>query len=318
MTHSIIRPARTRAVRFDRYGGREVLAVREVDLPALGPGEVIVEVRAAGINPGEAMIRSGVLHDRLPATFPSGQGTDVAGIVVDVRPEVTAFAPGEEVLGFSWARSSHAQHTVVPAAQLIAKPAGLPWVVAGSLDVAGTTAWAAVRAVQVQAGDVVAVSAATGGVGTLVVQLLVQRGATVLGIASVTNADWLVAHGVTPIQYGEGLEDRLRGAAPDGIDAFIDLFGPEYVQLASRLGVRADRINTIVVSDASRELGVRMEGAAALTFEQAHNALRELADALATGTLEMPIAATYPLDDVSRAFDDLERRHSFGKIALLP
>ena len=170
MTTPTIRPALTRAVRFDRYGGPDVLTVREVDIPDLGLSEVLVEVRAAGIKPGEAMIRSGLLHERLPATFPSGQGTDLAGIVVDTGAEVTTFAVGDEVLGFSWARSSHAQHVVVPAAQLIAKPRDLSWEVAGSLDVAGTTAYAAVRAVHVQLGDVVAGCAATGGVGTLVVQ----------------------------------------------------------------------------------------------------------------------------------------------------
>ena len=318
MTTPPIHPARARAVRFDRYGGREVLTVRDVDLPELRPGEVLVEVRAAGINPGEAMIRSGLLHDRLPATFPSGQGTDLAGVVVETGTDVTDFTAGDEVLGFSWARSSHAQRTVVPASQLIAKPAALSWEVAGALDVAGTTAVAAVQAISVQPGDVVAVSAATGGVGTLVVQLLIQRGATVLGIASSTNSRWLVAHGVTPILYGDGLEDRLRAAAPDGIDAFIDLFGPDYVRIAARLGVSADRINTIVISDAAIELGVRMEGAAALTFDQAHHALRELADALAAGTLELPIAATYPLEQVADAFAELERRHSFGKIVLVP
>jgi NADPH:quinone reductase len=318
MTIPPVRPARTRAVRFDRYGGPDVLTVRDIDIPELGPGEVLVEVRAAGINPGEAMIRSGLLHDRLPARFPSGQGTDFAGIVVDTGSDVITFAVGDEVLGFSWARSSHAHHTAVPAAQLIPKPKDLSWEVAGALDVAGTTAYAAIRAVRVQPGDVVAVSAATGGVGTLVVQLLVRLGATVLGIASSTNADWLKTHSVTPIEYGEGIEDRLRAAAPDGIDAFIDLFGPDYVRLAERLGVPADRINTIVVSDAAIELATRMEGAGALSFDEAHDALRELAGELAAGTLELPIAATYPLDRVADAFEELERRHSFGKIVLVP
>lgn len=311
-------PERVRAVRFDRYGGREVLTINDVDLPDLGPGDVLVDVKAAGINPGEAMIRAGLLHDRLPATFPSGQGTDLAGIVVRTATDVTAFSAGDAVLGFSWTRSSHAQRAVVPAAQLIPKPAALSWEVAGALDVAGTTAFAAVEAIRVQPGEIVAVSAATGGVGTLVVQLLVHHGATVLGIASSANAPWLVAHGVTPIMYGDGLEGRLRAAAPDGIDAFIDLFGPDYVRLAARLGLPADRINTIVVSDAAVELRVRMEGAGALNLDQAHHALRKLADALAAGTLELPIAATYPLEQVAAAFADLERRHSLGKIVLLP
>ena len=139
-----------------------------------------------------------------------------------------------------------------------------------------------------------------------------------LGIASSINADWLIAHGVTPIAYGEGVEDGLRSAAPDGLDAFIDLLGPKYFRLGARLGVPADRINTVVVSDAAIELATRMEGAAALTFNEAHDALRDLASALAAGKLEMPIAATYPLDRVAEAFEDLERRRSFGKIVLLP
>jgi NADPH2:quinone reductase len=214
MTTSLVPSVRTRAVRFDHYGDRDVLEVRDVDLSALGSGEVLVRVRAAGINPGEAMIRSGLLHDILPATFPSGQGTDLAGVVVDIAPDVTDFAVGDEVLGFSWSRSSHAQHVVVPASQLLPKPHALSWEVAGALDVAGTTAYAAVRAIPVRPGDVVAVSAATGSVGTLVVQLLVQQSATVLGIASSTNAEWLISHGVTPVLYGDGLEDRLRAAAP--------------------------------------------------------------------------------------------------------
>lgn len=311
-------PAGTRAVRFDRYGGREVLSVRDVPVPQPSDGEVLVEVRAAGINPGEAMIRSGVLHELLPATFPSGEGTDLAGVVLGIGPGVEGLSAGEPVLGYSWTRSSHATHTVVPATQLIHKPDGLSWGVAGALDVAGTTAYAAVRAVSPGPGDVVAVSAATGGVGVLVVQLLVRQGATVLGIASRSNAEWLRAHGAIPIEYGDGLADRLRAAAPNGIDAFIDLFGPEYVRLAVDLGVQLDRINTIVISGAAHELGVRMEAAAALSPSDVPQVLGELAELLASGTIELPIAATYPLDRVVDAFEQLERRHTLGKIVLIP
>ncbi|MDQ2789034.1 MAG: NADP-dependent oxidoreductase [Actinomycetota bacterium] len=307
-----------RAVRFERYGGREVLSVREVPIPAPGEGEVLVKVRAAGINPGEAMISSGALHDMLPATFPSGEGTDLAGVVLQVGPGVQKFHAGDEVLGFSWLRSSHATHTVVPEAQLIAKPAGLAWEVAGALDVAGTTAYAAVRGVDPQPGEVVAVSAATGGVGALVVQLLVQRGVRVLGIASASSAAWLTAHGAIPVQYGDGVGDRLRAAAPNGIDAFIDLFGPEYLRLGVDLGVPADRMDTIVFSPDATELGVKMAGAAALAEVELPAVLGELADLLTDGTIELPIAATYPLDRVADAFEQLERRHTLGKIVLIP
>lgn len=305
----------TRAVRFDRYGGREVLSVRDVPMPRPGDGEVLVEVRAAGTNPGEVIIRSGALHERLPATFPSGEGSDLAGIVLETGPGGEKSGTGDAVLGFSWTRSSHATHTVVPVTQLIRKPDALPWEVAGALYVAGASAYAAVRAVDPGPRDVVAVSGATGGVGTLVVQLLVRRGVTVLGIASRSSAGWLTTHGAIPVEYGDGIGERLRAAAPNAIDAFIDLFGPEYVRLAADLGVRPDRIETIVVSPAAVELGVRMDGAGAVS---APEVLRELADLLASGALELPIAATYPLDSVADAFEELERRHTLGKIVLLP
>jgi NADPH:quinone reductase len=307
-----------RAVQFDQYGGRDVLAVRDIEMPHPGDGEVLVHVRAAGINPCEVIIRSGALHDLLPATFPSGEGTDLAGIVIETGAGVDNFRSGDAVLGYSWARSSHATHTVVPATQLIHKPAALPWEVAGSLDVAGTTAYAAVQAVNASPGDVVVVAAATGGVGTLVVQLLARRGATVLGIASASSAAWLTAHGAIPVVYGDGLEDRLREAAPTGIDAFIDLYGPEYLHLAVALGVPTDRINTVVFSPDARELGVKIEGAAALDPAAVEQVLLELAELLATGEIEMPIAATYPLEGVADAFEHLERGHSLGKIVLLP
>src|SRR5271154_4270026 len=218
--------AKARAVRFDRYGGREVLYVTDIDRPVPGAGEVLVEVRAAGINPGEAGIRSGALHAQFPATFPSGEGSDLAGVVVAIGDGVNDFAVGDEVLGFSFQRSSHATHTVVPVDQLIHKSAELSWEVAGSLYVVGVTAYAAVQSVAPQPGETVAVSAAAGGVGSLVVQLLALRDVRVLGIASAGNAEWLRAHGVVPVEYGDGLAERLREAAPGGSGALIAPFGP--------------------------------------------------------------------------------------------
>ena len=311
-------PVQARAVRFDRYGGREVLSVRDIPLPRPGHGEVLVEVRAAGINPGEALIRSGVLHELLPGTFPSGEGTDFAGVVLETGAGVADIGVGDAVLGYAWNRSSHATHSVVPATQLIAKPDALAWEVAGALDVAGTTAVAVVRAAAPAPGEVVAVSAATGGVGALVVQLLVRRGATVVGIASAASAEWLTDHGALAVEYGEGISERLRSAAPNGIDAFIDLFGPEYVRLAVDLGVETQRIKTIVFSPAATELGVQVAGAASLADSEILAVLSELADLLASRAIDLPIAATYPLDRVSDAFEQLERRHTLGKIVLLP
>ncbi|HEY2504624.1 MAG TPA: NADP-dependent oxidoreductase [Mycobacterium sp.] len=307
-----------RAVRFDRYGGRDVLYVADIEMPSPDAGEVVVEVRAAGINPGEAAIRTGALHDMFPATFPSGEGSDLAGVVTAVGPGVTEFSVGDEVLGFSFRRSSHATHTAVPVDQLIRKPPQLSWEAAGSLYVVGATAYAAVHAVAPQSGETIAVSAAAGGVGSIVVQLLVLREARVLGIAGPGNADWLRAHGVTPIAYGndfQGLADRLREAAPNGIDAFIDLFGPDYVQLAADLGVAPDRIDTIISFQKAGEVGAKTEGSGEASTPEV---LAEVADLVATGAIDFDVTATYPLDRVTDAYEELEKRHTHGKIVLLP
>jgi NADPH:quinone reductase-like Zn-dependent oxidoreductase len=304
-----------RAVRFDRYGDREVLYVADVPMPIPLADEVVVAVQAAAINPGEAAIRSGAFHERFPATFPSGEGSDLAGVVTTLGEGVKTFAEGDEVLGFSWSRSSHATHVSVPTKQLIPKPPELSWEVAGSLYVVGCTAYAAVRAVDVTKGETVAVSAAAGGVGTIVVQLLGNRGVHTIGIASPANADWLSAHGAVPVPYGDGLAERLRAAAPAGIDAFIDLFGPEYLGLAVDLGIPRRRIETIAAFAKAEELGVRAEGSATASTTEV---LNEMADLVASGAIEVPIAATYPLDRVAEAFEQLERRHTRGKIVLIP
>jgi NADPH:quinone reductase-like Zn-dependent oxidoreductase len=302
-------------VRFDHYGDRDVLSVVDVPMPTPSAGEVVVAVRAAGINPGEVSIRSGALDSRFPATFPSGQGSDLAGVVSAVGTGVDEFAVGDEVLGFSWSRSSHATHVSVPIGQLISKPPGLSWEVAGSLYVVGCTAYAAVRAVDAREGETVAVSAAAGGVGTVAVQLLRLRGARVIGIASPGNGDWLTAHGVVPVAYGDGLAERLVASAPDGIDAFIDLFGPEYVQLASDLGIPPDRIETIISYEKAQEIGARTDGSGDASTTEV---LTEMAGLVGSGEVEIPIAATYPLDRVRGAFEQLERRHTRGKIVLIP
>ncbi|MGO4613067.1 NADP-dependent oxidoreductase [Nocardia sp. 2YAB30] len=305
----------TRAVQFDRYGGIDELKVREVPTPKAGPGQVVVEVVAASVNPGEAMIRTGALHERWPATFPSGEGTDFSGRIVAVGAGVGGVRAGDEVLGFTDNRASHATHVVVPADQVTPKPANLDWDVAGALFVAGTTAFAAVRAVAAGEGDTVAVSGAAGGVGSITVQLLRARGAEVIGIASEANHEWLRSTGATPIAYGDNLIDALRAAAPDGLDAFIDTYGADYVDIAIELGVPVDRIDTIINFVAVEKYGVKGEGNAdAATID----VLAELADQAAAGDIEVPIAAVYPLEKVQDAYRELEQRHTRGKIVLHP
>jgi NADPH:quinone reductase-like Zn-dependent oxidoreductase len=178
-----------KAVRFDNYGGIDVLRVADVPVPEPAQGEVLVKVKAASINPGEAKIREGLLHTRWPATFPSGEGSDLAGIVTKLGGGVEGegVKVGDEVIGFTDCRGSHAEYVVVEAKDLTHKPANVSWEVAGSLPIAGSTAYAAVRAVSLKSGDRVAVSGAAGGVGSIAVQLAERAGAEVIGIAGASN-----------------------------------------------------------------------------------------------------------------------------------
>ena len=304
-----------KAVRFDEYGGVDVLKVVDVPVPEPGPGQVLVRVKAAGINPGEAKIRDGLLHERWPAAFPEGEGSDLAGIVERLGPDVTTVAEGDEVIGWVDTRSSHAEYAVVEAEHLTPKPASLPWEIAGALPVVGFTAWAAVRAVALKPGDTLVVSGAAGGVGSLAVQLARREEATVVGLAGPANHAWLTKHGVIPVSYGDGVADRIREAAPT-TDAFIDTYGCDYIELAlDELGVDPARIDTIARFDAAGKYGVKAEGNA---VGASAATLGELAGLVAAGELEVPIAATYPLTQVRDAFAELAKGHTRGKIVLLP
>jgi NADPH:quinone reductase-like Zn-dependent oxidoreductase len=305
-----------RAVRFDQYGDVDVLNVVDVERPIPGRGQVLVRVKAAGLNPGEASIRQGLLHERWPATFPSGEGTDLAGIVEEVGPGVDGIAVDAEVIGFTEERASHAELVLVPADQLTPKPPNVSWDAAGALFVAGTTAYAAVRAVGVSSGDTVVVSGAAGGVGSLTVQLAVLAGATVIGLAGERNHQWLLEHGAIPVAYGDGVADRIREVSDGQVDALIDTFGSGYVALAvDELGVAPDRVDTIIDWEAGQQYGVKMEGTAAAGTAAV---LAELAQLVEEGRLEVPIAKTYALEDVRDAFRELEQRHTRGKIVLRP
>jgi NADPH:quinone reductase-like Zn-dependent oxidoreductase len=204
----------------------------------------------------------------------------------------------------------------VPAEQLTPKPAGVSWEIAGALFVAGATAYAAVRAMGVSAGDTVVVSGAAGGVGSIAVQLAVSAGAVVIGLASESHHQWLRDHGVVPVAYRDGVAERIRQAAGGEVDAFIDTFGGGYVQLAiDELGVSPERIDTIADFEAVTRYGVKGDGNAAGSSAQV---MAELARLIDEGRLEIPIADVYPLDEVRDAYRELERRHTLGKIVLTP
>jgi NADPH:quinone reductase-like Zn-dependent oxidoreductase len=307
----------TKAVQFDSYGGLEVLEVRDVPRPVPVHGEVLVEVRAAGINISEAAIRSGAVQHLFPATFPSGQGSDLAGVVAELGSGVTDFAVDDEVIGFSSRRSSHAEYVSVPAEQLTPKPPEVSWEVAGSLYVAGCTAYAAVRAVHLVPGDTVVIAGAAGGVGATAVQLARRTGARVLGVAGPSNDAWLTDHGAVPVNYGDDLAARLRAAAPSGrIDALLDFFGGGYVAMAVEdLGVLPDRVDTITDFPAVEQFGVLSAGGADASSAAV---VAELAELVAAGELDVPIAGVFALDDVRDAYRELEKRHTRGKLVLRP
>ena len=312
-----------KAVRFNQYGGVDVLQVVEVERPTPLQHEVLVRVKAAGINPSEAGLREGFLHRIWPVAFPSGEGFDFAGIVAELGDGVSQFAVGDEVIGytavFPHTPASHAEYVVVPADHLTPRPANVSWEAAGALYVAGSTASAAIRAVGLKAGDTLVVSNAAGGVGSLVVQLAVAAGAKVIGLSSPAHHPWLKLRGVIPVTYGDGVAERIQTVAEGPIDAFIDTYGADYVELAVALGVRPERIDTIANFDAPAKYGVKAEGGSAIdTNRDRVRVLADLADAISEGKVVVPIARVYALDDVQVAYRELAQGHTLGKIVLVP
>jgi NADPH:quinone reductase-like Zn-dependent oxidoreductase len=306
-----------KAVKFDNYGGLDVLHIDELPLPDPGIGEVLVKVKAAGINPIETKIREGFLAVSWPATFPSGEGSDFAGVVESVGPQVKAFVAGDEVIGFTNKRASHAEYVVVPQEQLTPKPPHVSWEQAGALFTSGSTAYETVKAVSLKKGDTVVVSSAAGGVGSIAVQLAVDAGARVIGLASEDNHAWLKQKGVIPLDYDGDIVEKIKAAAGGRIDAFIDTYGHGYVDVAIQLGIKPDRIDTIVdfQHEAVKKYGVKNEGSMAAATA---GVLAELAALIEQGRLEIPIAYIYKLDQVREAFAELEQHHTHGKIVLEP
>jgi NADPH:quinone reductase-like Zn-dependent oxidoreductase len=300
----------SRIVQYSRYGGPEVLEIVEVEEPHAGAGRVRVSVRAAGLNAFDFKVRRSpaILPKR---TLPARQGAEFAGVVDEVGEGVTTVAVGDEVLGWS-NLNAQADFVVVPAAHVAAKPPGLDWATAGGIGLVGNTALRSTEAVSPKPGETVLVSAAAGGVGLLAAQFALADGATVIGTASEENHEFLRSLGITPVTYGPGLVDRLRAAAPAGIDAVIDSAGEDTVEAAIELGVDPTRINSVVYDAGVAKYGISNVGGGAKTAE----GLARLAGLAADGTLVLPIAATFPLADVRSAYELLESRHLRGKVVL--
>jgi enoyl reductase len=301
----------SRAVVFHGYGGPEVLRVVDLEIPEPGPGQVRVRVKAAGVQPFDALFRSGAAHQWVPARFPQRLGNEFAGVVDAVGDQVSGWRAGQEVLG--WAMlSSYAEHVVVGAGEIVAKPAGMSWVEAGVLSASGQTAATALALLGVGKEDTVLVHAAAGGVGTFAVQLARARGATVIGTASPRNHDYLRELGATPVAYGDGLAARVRAAAPDGVDAALDASGTVEALHASReLVTDRDRVGTVAYQPAADQLGVRR-----LSTERSVARLTELTELHVAGQLRAFIQQEYPLDEAAEAHRAIEAGHVRGKLVL--
>jgi NADPH:quinone reductase-like Zn-dependent oxidoreductase len=301
-----------RSVIFRRYGGPEVLEIVEVPRPTALVGQFVVRVVAAALNPGEARIREGEFAAQWPAHFPERQGNDFAGTVAEVGDGTSGFAVGDEVIGFA-PRAAHADFVVVGRDSLTAKPTEVGWSQAACVAGVGSTAWAAVEAVDPQPGETVVVSAAAGGVGVVAAQLARLRGARVIGTSGASNFSLLRSLGVEPVLYGRGLDKRVAASAASGVDAYIDNYGDGNVEIALGAGVPPGRINTIADGEAAAHYSIHTDAQAQASSPAVWTQIAEL---IAAGKLTIPIAGEYSLEEVVRAYRDVASRHGFGKRVL--
>lgn len=295
-----------RVVLFSRFGGPEVLELVDEPLAAPREGEVRIALRAAGLNPADFKRRAGGSPYSL--TFPAGIGRELAGVVEAVGPGV-ALTVGDELFG-TVADGAFQTHLVTDASFFARKPAELPWTVAGGLALVGQTAWDALASQPLAAGVTIVVSAAAGGVGGILSQLATLRGIRVIGSASRANHDWLRSRGIEPVEYGPRLVQEVRAMAPEGVTAAFDLHGPDAVRQFLELGIPPHRINTNAMDPS--EFGIRRVGRGPTSIPT----LDALAALVVAGDIELPIAATFPFEEVVDAFARLETGHLRGKVVL--
>lgn len=300
-----------RAAAIDEFGAADVLTVRDLPAPTAGPGEVLVRVMAAGVQITDAAIRAGWTPPGATIEFPQVLGNEFSGVIETVGPGVEGRSPGDEVVGFR-VLGCYAELVAVPAAQVVIKPKSVDWVEAGALSASGQTAHTAVEALGISAGGTVLIHGAAGGVGTVFVQLAAARGAHVIGTASAANHDYLRGLGATPVEYGDDQLDRIREAAPNGVDVVFDAAGHDSLRTAVQLVDDRDRIATIVDMALASELGCRV-----IRSDRSAERLRDLLDRVASRSLAIHVRRTYALDDVADAHRDVETGHGRGKIALL-
>ncbi|MFI8568515.1 NADP-dependent oxidoreductase [Rhodococcus sp. NPDC078407] len=310
----------TRAAVATSYGGPEVIEIVDRDLPEPSDGEVLVEVRAIGVNPFDYKSYSGSFGTDA-TKLPIALGSEASGIVVAVGGAAVGsggpIAVGDEVV-VSGKNGTYADGILAPARFVFPKPAALDWnVAAGVLAVAGT-AYDTLESVGVTSGDTVLVHGAAGGVGSVVAQLALDRGATVIGTARQQNHDALRAFGVEPVEYGDGLIDRVRAAAPHGVDAAIDTVGTdEAVDVSLELLTDRSRLVSTAAFDRASKDGFLTVGGPE-SMERRRLASPVLLEQAGAGVFEVTVAKTFPLADAGKAHAELQSSHPRGKFVLIP
>lgn len=304
------------AMALTRYGGPEVLEATDLPEPKVGPDFVLVRTRAVGVNPVDHKIREGALDGFLPSHFPLVPGFDVAGVVERVGPAVTGFAPGDEVIGYN--RQDHlqggtyAELTSVPERAVAARPTSVGWAEAGALPLVGLTAYQAiVERLELRKGETLLVHAASGGVGTMAVQIAALLGAQVVGTAGEGNQDRVRDLGATAVPYGDGLVERVRALHPDGVDAVLDLVGGQALDDSPALLRDPARICSIV--DPQRVLDI---GGSYHFCRPDAAQLATLAGWVDEGSLRVDVGRTLPLTEAAEAQRLLEQGAVTGKIVL--
>ncbi|WP_329209712.1 NADP-dependent oxidoreductase [Streptomyces sp. NBC_00683] len=304
------------AIVYEEFGGPEVLRLVRTDDVHAGPGQIRVAVRAAGVNPVDYKIRNGWMEAAFPTPLPATPGSEFAGVVDETGEGVTRFSVGDEVLGRS-ATGAYAAHALADADAVAPKPDELGWEEAAALPVATATAARVLDELAVTEGDTLLVHGAAGAVGSAGVQLAASRGATVIGTASPANHDYLRVLGAIPVEYGDGLVERVRAVAPQGVDAVFDAAGKGALAASVELrGGTADRIVTIADADAAK-YGVAFSAGGGERQDEAER-LAEYAALAAVGELRIPVAQTFALRDAARAHELSEAGHVRGKLVLLP
>lgn len=309
----------TRVAVATQYGGPEGLDIVDVPTPEPGPGEVRLAVRSAGVNPIDFKIYSGMFGED-PKNLPLRLGFEGAGVIEAVGPDVDGFAVGDEVMAHS-INGAYADQVIAPVSTLVHKPAGLGWAEAGGLLLTGATAVHALTATDVKAGETVLIHGA-GGVGLMAIQLAVARGARVIITSSPARFAELQALGAEPVAYGDGLLDRVKELAPEGIDAALDLIGSdEALEVSLALVADRGRIVTIANFLGAQEAGIKSIGGGpgADPGPEIRSAAKfELADLAGAGRIKVVLDRTFPLADVADAHRYQASGHAAGKVVLIP